>query len=575
MAEHLALRLTQAFASGGLDLSARPTAPTAGWEGMPEVASVVRLRAAGADPSAVRRFLTFIAALDYSRDSDRLWGKAAALYEAEPWVFQPAEVTKRSEQALEALRVSGVSQRHTRDGAAWLRIGYALRTDGIAPEVAKAVEAGIGDAPTLLSALGASGLDGRPLFPLLRGPKIGPMWVRMLAYPGEAEITNLAFLPVSVDVQVVRVTRFLGVADVHGLSEGEARRHIQRRWRDEVIKSGTAGPPKLGSSCAALDPALWFWGKWGCSVCEQAGRRIPIGEPCSACIFDSAPHGHGSAPVAHLSTDMHASYTSTRIDDVRKLVDEHLNAAMIMVRLDEPLDPDLAVSDVLAYLNENEFDLALLQGDDVRIVYRSTLAGVAESLQAEVVAQHSSSPRVDRLVEHTLELGEIARRLRKADVPLLVVGRNGPEHIITRADFTRPAGQAAALAVLAALDAVLDDLLQPYDSEVWLQVAADRQKVIESRAADAHRRGEEVARLSYLTFGERLGAIRSLNLGRRLSVFLGSEVDHSKLTKVRNDIAHGRIAHGAAVIEALDIAERVLDGLVLQAVQTKRGDPTS
>lgn len=251
-----------------------------------------------------------------------------------------------------------------------------------------------------------------------------------------------------------------------------------------------------------------------------------------------------------------------RLDDVRRLVHEHLNASMIMVRLDEPLDPDLPVSDALAYLVENEFDLALLRGEDVRIIYRSKLARAPTTERPQAVSKHASSPRTDRLVEHTLELGEIARRLSDEDVPLLVVGRNGPEHIVTRSDFTRPAGQAAALAVLAALDAQLDDLIQPHDSEVWARLDPDRQKVIEGRVEDARRRDEEVSRLSYLTFGERLAAIRSMELGSRHGVALGSEADHSKLTKVRNDVAHGRIAHGAAVIEALAIAEGMLDALL-------------
>jgi hypothetical protein len=142
------------------------------------------------------------------------------------------------------------------------------------------------------------------------------------------------------------------------------------------------------------------------------------------------------------------------------------------------------------------------------------------------------------------------------------VGRNGPEYIVTRSDFTRPAGQAAALAVLAALDAQLDDLIQPYDSEVWALLDAERQKVVEGRVAAARRRDEEVRRLSYLTFGERLAAIRSLDISARIGVSLGGQSDHSKLTKVRNDVAHGRTAHGAAVIEALDIAERLLDALL-------------
>ena len=27
-------------------------------------------------------------------------------------------------------------------------------------------------------------------------------------------------------------------------------------------------------AAAALDPALWFYGKWGCTFCERAGRRL-------------------------------------------------------------------------------------------------------------------------------------------------------------------------------------------------------------------------------------------------------------------------------------------------------------
>jgi hypothetical protein len=66
--------------------------------------------------------------------------------------------------------------------------------------------------------------------------------------------------------------------------------------------------------------------------------------------------------------------TDSRRDEVRKLVHEHLNAAMIMVPLDDPLDPEMTVADALDYLEKHEFDLALLRTPEVRIVYRDRLA---------------------------------------------------------------------------------------------------------------------------------------------------------------------------------------------------------
>ena len=251
-----------------------------------------------------------------------------------------------------------------------------------------------------------------------------------------------------------------------------------------------------------------------------------------------------------------------RIAEVRKLVHEYLNAAMIMVPLDDPLDPETPIADALAYLDANEFDIALLRSDDLRIVYRKRLANVPESARADPVKRKWSSPRADRLVEHSLELGEVARRLQDDDVPLLVVGRDGPEFIISRADFTRPAGLAGVLAVIATLDAQLDEVLRPFDAEAWLHLDAKKQAKLEEYMEWAEARSEEVQRLSYLSLGERLFLIRTLELGRRLDVDFGSQQEHEKITSVRNDIAHGRpVRSGADVIAALETAERIIDSI--------------
>jgi hypothetical protein len=262
-----------------------------------------------------------------------------------------------------------------------------------------------------------------------------------------------------------------------------------------------------------------------------------------------------------------------RIVAARKLVHEHLNASMIMVPLELPIDPTESVADVLGYLEDNGFDLAILDGRDLRIVYRDRLRSVPEPKRRQRVTAYSDSPRAGRLVEHTLDLGEVAERLIDDPVPLLVVGRNGPEHIVTRSDFTRPAGQAGILAVIAVLDAMLDVFLQPHDHEVWARLTRKRRSEIDELVGRARRRDAEVPRLGYLSLRERFEAVRRLCLDRRYRMGLGNEEGHNLVVATRNDIAHGReVKQGLAAMRALVLAEDYLDGLVEREPRLDFGD---
>lgn len=224
------------------------------WEGMPEVRDVERLRASGATDRQVRLFVTFVAAMDRMRDASLLWERGAALFESEPDVFVPVSVSELPVEALRRrLSRAGVSRRHGPDSRAWSTIARLL-TFGRGP-VQSVIETGVGDASELARA--------RSRFPMLRGAKIGPMWIRMLAAPGGARIANISVLPVAVDVQVRRATENLGVADTRGMELDEARPVIQRAWRDAVEAGNIGGPPGIAGTCAALDPALWVLGKYG------------------------------------------------------------------------------------------------------------------------------------------------------------------------------------------------------------------------------------------------------------------------------------------------------------------------
>lgn len=276
--------ITRDFFEGMLDLSDRPGAPTPGWAAMPECVAVKELADGGASPVDIRVFLTLVSAMDRARDAERLWRSARTLFEKERWVFEPQRALGRPLfELLDALAVTGVSQRHGPDSAAWRQILEAIASDGSPESVRRAVYQGVGDAFELLRSVAAMRPSGQPWFPFLRGPKVSVMWIRMLADPGYAKIDNVGVLPVAVDVQVRKVTEYLGIAQTAGRELEDVREDIQAAWT--ALAAAAAGPPALAGTCAALDPALWFFGRWGCTHCERAGRRVPISNACAACRY--------------------------------------------------------------------------------------------------------------------------------------------------------------------------------------------------------------------------------------------------------------------------------------------------
>lgn len=92
-------------------------------------------------------------------------------------------------------------------------------------------------------------------------------------------------MPIAVDVQVRKVTEYLGVTDTLGRPLDDVRATIQRTWARDVELNGAVGPGDLDGTSAALDPALWFFAKWGCTFCERAKRQMPIAPECGECQF--------------------------------------------------------------------------------------------------------------------------------------------------------------------------------------------------------------------------------------------------------------------------------------------------
>ena len=279
----LAAAIANDFYEGKLDLSARGI-ERSGWAEMPEVKAVHELRESGETARTVRQFLTFVAAMDRARDATRLWRDASKMLAARRGIFSPREASKMPIGRIRTvLSDARVSQRHTQDTKAWKTIARNLYAGEGA--VAHLVGHGEGDAVELLRDLGSTDSAGQPRYPLLRGPKIGPMWIRIVAVPGGAKIENMDVVPVAVDVQVRKVTENLGVADTVGLPLEAAKPIIQCAWQNAVGGAQVCGPPGIADTCAALDPALWYFGKHGCGHCKKARRRVPVSSACQSCQY--------------------------------------------------------------------------------------------------------------------------------------------------------------------------------------------------------------------------------------------------------------------------------------------------
>lgn len=246
-----------------------------------------RLRKLGMSERDVRLFITFISAVDRMQKAKYLWGKGEKLFRLHPEVFDPAKVSSMSSGMLTGLlKAGGVTRFPGQDVKAWRTIAKNLHSGDDSP-IRRLIDSGVGDAVELLEDLHSKDKKGNIRFPQLRGRKIGPMWISIMADPcqGGARIDRIDAVPVAVDVHVRRVTEYLGLASTQGLSIAKATPIIQKVWRDAVGKADIGGTAGIRGTCAALDQALWSFGREGCNLCRLKNGGYPLHDDvCNHCV---------------------------------------------------------------------------------------------------------------------------------------------------------------------------------------------------------------------------------------------------------------------------------------------------
>ena len=223
------------------------------------------------------RFITLTVAIDYMRDADLLWQSARASYEdpETAFLFDPEQVSDSGlKRVVDAMRRHGLSRKVNNDPQIWQSIctTLSMRYEG---RVGSLISDARTDAMRLIS-LVRSSKNGH--FPFLRGPKIAPLWIRMLHDNCRVPLARMHEVPIPVDIHIAQATLQTGcvLPPPRSGAMGELRDATIRVWKEAL--GGSASYP------LRLDEPLWHLSRRGCRVrtqwpCELRAR-CPVGDFC-------------------------------------------------------------------------------------------------------------------------------------------------------------------------------------------------------------------------------------------------------------------------------------------------------
>lgn len=230
-------------------------------------------------------FLTLTVSIDYQRDAHVLWDSARRTYEDPEtrYLFDPAALQNIPfSKMIRDMQRHGLSKKIQNDTFIWRTVAltFLKKWDGNPRNFLAACD---WDAVTILRRLREDQhFDGKRMtwdFPFLRGPKIGPLWVRMLRDNGKVEeITNLENVPIPVDVHVAKATLALGI--VKGSYQGSLEgmyAFIRDAWKQGVRGASTGERPMIALD---IDESLWHLSKFGCTKRDAVTGECPVKNQC-------------------------------------------------------------------------------------------------------------------------------------------------------------------------------------------------------------------------------------------------------------------------------------------------------
>ncbi len=197
-------------------------------------------------------YFTFPMALNYQRDSYKLWEAALKTFQDSEtnFVFDVKEVSSRSEEQVRlALMKYKLALQPNKHVSTWRTIAKTIHENwGSFENLIKATDRDFLTLKQLLQ------VDYKKGFPYLSGPKIFNYWSFIISTYGSIKLKNRDQIDIAPDTHITQCSVRIAV-----ITQEEAERlskeQISTRWRELLVDSGI-DPIDMHSP-------LWFWSRNG------------------------------------------------------------------------------------------------------------------------------------------------------------------------------------------------------------------------------------------------------------------------------------------------------------------------
>jgi hypothetical protein len=190
-------------------------------------------------------YFTLPMALNYQRDSYKLWGSALITFNTNPEVFS-VNCDLSEEELREVLTKNKVALQPNKHIATWRKISKTVSENW--GSLTKLLESADNDYLQLRELLQIKHKKG---FPYLSGPKIFNYWCFILMEYCDVQLKNSEFIEIAPDTHITKCSLLLGIIDDENLSKEQ----ISLKWRDVLHGSGITP--------IQMHPPLWFWSRNG------------------------------------------------------------------------------------------------------------------------------------------------------------------------------------------------------------------------------------------------------------------------------------------------------------------------
>jgi len=208
------------------------------------------------DPTSKENYLYFTLpmALNYRRNSYKLWESALATYQDNEtnFVFKPAEViTKNFDEVQAALTKYKLTLFKVRQTDIWIKLSCTIY-ELFNGDIRNLFEMFNNDVIKIRNFMQK---DEKARFPYLSGTKLCNYWLHVIYMYGEREYLNPEAINVAPDTHVIKATHKLGLINDHELDNSDIQLIIINKW-NELFK-GTKYKP------IDIHTILWLWSRNG------------------------------------------------------------------------------------------------------------------------------------------------------------------------------------------------------------------------------------------------------------------------------------------------------------------------